>query len=202
MPQSSPERTWAEKTGETPPATNAGCPIQAVLWLEWDNGSRCASSHPTNNFELCSKPKLCHPACSGVPWERSRGTCSALCPLATAGCPIQAVLWLEWDNGSRRASPNPTNKFELCSKPKLCHTACRGSEAEGPAVRPSPSQLPKGTSGVRAEKPQAKSSLRDQPDRRGKQPKPIICGPRSSKRIPQPPTPPPPRPLPARAAQS
>jgi hypothetical protein len=24
---------------------NAGCPIQAVLGLEWDNGSRCATSH-------------------------------------------------------------------------------------------------------------------------------------------------------------
>src|ERR1700690_4019958 len=33
----------------TTPATNAGCPIQAVLWLEWDNGSRRATSglpHP------------------------------------------------------------------------------------------------------------------------------------------------------------
>jgi hypothetical protein len=27
------------------PATNAGCPIQAVFWLEWDNGSRCATYH-------------------------------------------------------------------------------------------------------------------------------------------------------------
>src|ERR1700690_68160 len=26
------------------PAKNAGCPIQAVLWLEWDNGCRCTAS--------------------------------------------------------------------------------------------------------------------------------------------------------------
>src|ERR1700678_3593235 len=26
------------------PATNAGFPIQAFFWLEWDNGSRCARS--------------------------------------------------------------------------------------------------------------------------------------------------------------
>jgi hypothetical protein len=26
------------------PATNAGCPFQAFCWLEWDNGSRCATS--------------------------------------------------------------------------------------------------------------------------------------------------------------
>src|ERR1700685_208235 len=29
------------------PATNAGCPIQAVLWLEWDNGCRFATPRPT-----------------------------------------------------------------------------------------------------------------------------------------------------------
>jgi hypothetical protein len=27
------------------PATNAGCPIQAVRWLEWDNGAQCAAPH-------------------------------------------------------------------------------------------------------------------------------------------------------------
>src|ERR1700677_3796490 len=49
-----------------------------VPWgLEWYSGSRCASSHPTNKFELCSNPKLCHP-------ERSRGTCCAPSVHATA----------------------------------------------------------------------------------------------------------------------
>ena len=35
------------------PATNAGCPIQAeaVLWLEWDSGSRCGHSQLQNGLE-------------------------------------------------------------------------------------------------------------------------------------------------------
>jgi hypothetical protein len=38
-------------------ATKAGCPIQAVLWLEWDTTSLDAP--------------LCHPACPGKPWEET-----------------------------------------------------------------------------------------------------------------------------------
>jgi hypothetical protein len=26
------------------PCTNAGCPIQAFFWLEWDPGTQCATS--------------------------------------------------------------------------------------------------------------------------------------------------------------
>src|ERR1700722_15072672 len=36
------------------------------------------------------RPPFCHP-------ERSRGTCCAPFPPTKAGCPIQAVFWLEWD---------------------------------------------------------------------------------------------------------
>ncbi len=74
-------------------------------------------------------PQPCHPACPGVPWERSRGTCCAPFPLTTPYI------------SAHPSPPMPrwTMALNLVIPPA---PACRGSVAEGPAVRPSLSQLP------------------------------------------------------------
>ena len=43
---------------------------------------------------------LCHPACPGVPWERSRGICSSLCPPTTPlGRGFQRIVGLRSAQG-------------------------------------------------------------------------------------------------------
>jgi hypothetical protein len=82
--------------------------------LEWGT----QPSLPVKHAGLCSpnshriSKKSCHP-------ERSRGICS-FPSLNTAGCPIQARFWLEWDTTALDRSPSPfgavyTGTVRLCT---------------------------------------------------------------------------------------
>jgi hypothetical protein len=58
----------------------AGNRGQAVFGLEWDNGTRCASSRPANKFEICINPNLCHPEEPTCLWQVEKENDTAKSP--------------------------------------------------------------------------------------------------------------------------
>src|ERR1700678_3044777 len=101
----------------------AGNRGQAVLWLEWDNGSRCATSrlpHPP-------REKYLFPSLGNGDWGLPFfSTCNQWSAEAHLRTPLANAHW--------------KHHPQLVIPPA---PACRGSEAEGPAVRLSPTQLQK-----------------------------------------------------------
>ena len=78
------------------------------LWLEWASGSRCVASRlPRPPKQNDSVARYRPPSPASGPRTGTAAANSSSTPATNVGCPIQAVLWLEWDNGSRSAISRP-----------------------------------------------------------------------------------------------
>jgi hypothetical protein len=77
--------------------------------LEWKPHSPCViRSSRLAGGKLREKRTVCSLGAANSQWRVQRGNDPALCTGKKIGCPIQAVLWLEWDTAG------PNRPLSLC----------------------------------------------------------------------------------------